>query len=165
MKYKIIAEEFPSKYTEPLIVSENLQGRKRSYIVMVLFCIISVSIGLILPVVLYNDEIKTWYPTIKSPPFTPYNWILPPVLTTLYIIIGLSGYFIWEINNSFHSKYFVTWITFAMQFILSFAWSPIFFGLHSLFFASVDQIIMDLVLIFNIVQFYKIEPRFSRNKF
>ena len=43
-------------------------------------------------------SVKTWYQTIKKPVFNPPNWLFAPVWTILFILIGLSFYFVW-INN------------------------------------------------------------------
>ena len=40
--------------------------------------------------------IPTWYPTLKKPPYTPPNQAFGPVWTTLYILMGVSVYFVWQ---------------------------------------------------------------------
>ena len=40
--------------------------------------------------------IQTWYVTLEKPPFTPPNWLFGPAWTTLYFLMGVSAFLIWE---------------------------------------------------------------------
>ena len=67
-----------------------------------------------------------WYAALEKPAFNPPNWIFAPVWTALYVLIGLAGARVWGAGpNTWAMK--LWWL----QLALNFAWSPIFFQLHS----------------------------------
>ncbi|MEM2271566.1 MAG: TspO/MBR family protein, partial [Archaeoglobaceae archaeon] len=43
-----------------------------------------------------SQSVKTWYPTLQKPFFTPPDWLFAPAWTTLYILIGLALYVCWQ---------------------------------------------------------------------
>ena len=40
--------------------------------------------------------IPTWYAGLKKPPYTPPNWVFGPVWTTLYILMAISVFLVWQ---------------------------------------------------------------------
>jgi len=40
--------------------------------------------------------ITIWYATLIKPSFSPPNWIFAPVWITLYLMMGISIYLIWQ---------------------------------------------------------------------
>ena len=40
--------------------------------------------------------IPTWYAGLKKTPYTPPKWAFGPVWTTLYILMGISVFLIWQ---------------------------------------------------------------------
>lgn len=75
---------------------------------------------------LARTEISGWYAGLKKPSFNPPNWIFGPVWTTLYILMGVAAWLIWEQPVSQLRTYALTW--FAIQLALNFLWSLIFFA-------------------------------------
>lgn len=74
---------------------------------------------------------RTWYPTLVRPPGTPPNWVFAPVWTTLYVLIGVAAWRVWQrvdraVARSFHALRLWGW-----QLLLNALWTPAFFGLHS----------------------------------
>jgi len=43
-----------------------------------------------------SPAISTWYTTIQKPSFNPPNWIFAPVWTLLFLLMGISLYFVWS---------------------------------------------------------------------
>ncbi len=66
-----------------------------------------------------------WYATLSKPPFSLPNWIFAPVWTTLYIMIAIAGWRVWEQGRS--TLPMKLWWA---QLALNFVWSPIFFSAH-----------------------------------
>ena len=74
--------------------------------------------------------IPTWYRELKKPRFTPPNWAFGPVWTTLYILIGISVFLIW--NKGLSSQNAApAFILFWIQLAVNIAWSIVFFGKKS----------------------------------
>ena len=96
----------------------------------------------------------TWYQTLIQPPLTPPGWIFAPVWTILYLMIFAS--FILYIRKC--TKVNKTWgsVLFFTQLLINFTWSPVFFGLKNIGFALALIILLDILVLFNIIEFYRI---------
>ena len=102
-----------------------------------------------------TSEITTWYATLNKPSFNPPNWIFGPVWSILYFLMGISLWLIWKNEISSSIKYKAIFI-FAIQLILNFFWSIIFFSLHQLSFALAEIILMWFFILFSIIRFHPI---------
>jgi benzodiazapine receptor len=101
-------------------------------------------------------NIPTWYAELNKPFFNPPNWLFGPVWTLLYILIGISFYFIWTAETKKPKK--TAYVIFFTQLALNATWSLIFFGLHSLWggLAIIAALLINIALL--IVYFQKIRP-------
>lgn len=74
--------------------------------------------------------IPTWYAGLKKPPYTPSNWAFGPVWTTLYILMAISVFLVWQTGlDSGNAQ--LAFILFWVQLAANALWSIIFFGLKS----------------------------------
>lgn len=64
-----------------------------------------------------------WYQSLVKPSFNPPAWIFGPVWTALYIMIGIAGARVWNLDPK--SLAVKAWF---IQMALNFAWSPVFFS-------------------------------------
>lgn len=99
--------------------------------------------------------IPSWYATLKKPFFQPPNWLFGPVWTILYLLMGVSFYLIWtktEDQASFNQARNV----FILQLALNFLWSALFFGLKSPGLALLEIIYLWLVILVNLVVFFRL---------
>ena len=73
-----------------------------------------------------------WYAALVKPPWTPPNWLFGPVWTTLYLLMGTAAWLVWRRGRAAGrgSRGPLAW--FLVQLALNAAWTPIFFGAHSL---------------------------------
>ena len=92
--------------------------------------------------------IPTWYQTLNKPGFSPPNWVFGPVWTTLYFLMGLALYLIWQKKKG--------WTIFAIQLALNVLWSAVFFGAHSIFGGLVVIVCLWLTILATIASFWKI---------
>jgi len=75
-------------------------------------------------------SIPTWYPGLKKPRFTPPNKVFGPVWATLYILIGISVFLIWQ-KGLTEDGALTAFILFWVQLVLNALWSLVFFGIKS----------------------------------
>jgi len=121
------------------------------FLIAILICQIAGIVGSLFT----SPSIPTWYATIEKPKFTPPNWVFAPVWTTLFVLMGISAYLIW--NQGLENKIVKTalWV-FGIQLVLNMLWSLLFFGLHSPLYAFFEIIILWLAILFTILNFFKI---------
>lgn len=105
-----------------------------------------------------SSSIPTWYALLNKPAFNPPNWIFGPVWTTLYILMGISLYLIWNSKKSnTNKKYYKIGIKlFILQLVLNALWSILFFGLQSPFFALLEIILLWISILMTMYYFSKI---------
>ena len=105
-----------------------------------------------------TPSIPTWYASINKPAFTPPNWVFAPAWTTLFLLMGISLYIIWDKGlGSRDSKLAVS--VFGVQLALNVIWSLLFFGLQNPFFAFVEIIMLWTAILATIMLFYKISKK------
>ena len=96
---------------------------------------------------LYNDLVK--------PPLTPPGWIFPIVWTILFVLMGISAYLIYVSNSE--EKVQALQI-YAIQLMLNFIWSLVFFNMQAYLLAFVILILLWISIIAMIKIFYRINP-------
>lgn len=99
--------------------------------------------------------IPTWYAALNKPPFNPPNWIFGPVWATLYLLMAVAAYIIWE--KGAERKEIKTALGFFIaQLILNSLWSILFFGMKSPVYGLICIVILWLAILLTIMKFYKI---------
>lgn len=96
---------------------------------------------------------SVWYYNLIKPPFTPPDWVFPPVWSILYstILVALLLYIVKPTQNK-KSGY----IYFTTQLIFNLLWTPVFFYLKNMFLALIMIIFLDIFTILTIKSFYKV---------
>ncbi len=100
-------------------------------------------------------NVAGWYQELAKPSFNPPNSLFAPVWTLLYIMIAVSGWLIWRATGFGPDRPLVIY---GLQLALNFAWSFIFFGAHMIGLALADIVLLLIVIGWNIVAFWRIEP-------
>ena len=88
-------------------------------------------------------HIDSWYMALHKPPFNPPAWLFGPVWTTLYIMIGIAGGFIWQKRKQQPTLFRL----YCLQLVFNFAWSFIFFGAQSISTALIDIALLWVILL------------------
>jgi tryptophan-rich sensory protein len=101
-----------------------------------------------------SSSVSTWYTTIQKPSFNPPNWIFGPVWTLLYIMIGLSFYFIWVKLSAAEFK--LQFVVYSFQLLLNFLWSVLFFGLRNPLLSFIEIVLLWLSILYLVLSFYKL---------
>jgi tryptophan-rich sensory protein len=101
-----------------------------------------------------TPAIPTWYATLKKPFFTPPNWIFSPVWISLFILMGISLFFVWRRPD--HPKFKIAFIFFFVQLILNILWSAAFFGLRAPLLGLMDIVLLWIAILFTTLNFLKV---------
>ena len=73
------------------------------------------------------SSVRTWYPTLRKPPFNPPSWVFAPVWTVLYLLMGVALYLVLVgARNGPGRRRAIGW--WAAQLVLNLVWSLVFFG-------------------------------------
>ena len=77
-----------------------------------------------------TPAIPTWYAALIKPTLAPPNWVFAPVWTTLFLLMGISAFFVWRRRLNAPGVKLALGI-FAVQLVINILWSFAFFGLRS----------------------------------
>jgi translocator protein len=101
-------------------------------------------------------EIQTWFVTLNKPAFNPPNWLFGPVWTSLYALMGVSLFLVWNSERNWLRQKAL--IVFFVQLFLNFWWSLIFFNFHLLFLAAIEIILLWATIIYMLNCFKQVKP-------
>ena len=102
----------------------------------------------------------SWYNALIQPPLKPPAWLFTPVWTILYItmVVSIILYFRKKTEMSKAWGY----VLFFTQLLVNFAWTPAFFGIKNIGFALALIILLDVLVLFNIIEFSKTSKKAGR---
>ena len=69
------------------------------------------------------------YSQLRQPPLAPPGWVFPVVWTILYLLMGYASYRVLTAGAD-RQQTRRALIAYAVQLVLNFVWSPVFFGLE-----------------------------------
>ena len=99
--------------------------------------------------------IGTWYAALEKPAFTPPNWIFSPVWISLYVLMGIAAFLVW--NKGFSARGVKPALAFfGAQLVLNTLWSILFFGCRSPFLAFVEIVALWLAIAVTVATFYRV---------
>jgi translocator protein len=78
--------------------------------------------------IVQSGEENAWYAALAKPELTPPGWLFPVAWASLYIMLGLALAMI--LNARGARLRGVAIALFVMQLVLTYAWTPLFFGAH-----------------------------------
>ncbi|MGQ9542593.1 MAG: TspO/MBR family protein [Candidatus Bathyarchaeia archaeon] len=83
-----------------------------------------------------------WYQGLRKPFFTPPGWVISAVWNVLFLLIGLSGGFMY-----FQSERRSYFIFYGVNLALNFLWSPIFFWLKNPALAFIELVFLWMTIL------------------
>ncbi len=97
----------------------------------------------------------TWYQQIQKPAWNPPSWLFAPVWTTLYILMGIAFYLVWtsKAPELKKKKAMGLW---GVQLVLNLFWTIIFFHQHQLGWATIEILLLLLMIGATIIAFANI---------
>jgi len=105
-----------------------------------------------------TPAIPKWYAELVKPEVAPSNWIFGPVWTTLFALMGIAAFLVWQ-KGIQRKEVKIALGIFLSQLILNTLWSVIFFGWQNPGAAFVEIIFLWLAILATIIAFAKISPQ------
>lgn len=130
------------------------------YLKIIICVAICLTVGYLSSIVT-QSSIKTWYPTIEKPSFNPPNWVFAPVWTLLFILMGIAAGLVWDKITSDKELVKKGLLFFGVQLTLNALWSYLFFGLHNILLASIEIVLLLLIIYETYLIFKKIDKKAS----
>lgn len=118
------------------------------------FCIIICQLAGVIGSFFTISAIPAWYATLNKPWFTPPNWLFGPVWISLYTLMGIALYLVWQKGLSRMAVGI-----FGVQLGLNALWSFLFFGLQSPLLGLLEILVLWVVIALNIWAFWRIDKR------
>lgn len=101
-------------------------------------------------------SVQTWYLTITKPAWNPPGWIFGPAWITLYTLMGIAAYLLWQ-QRSLPEAKIALWV-YGIHLIFNALWSILFFGLKNPALAFAEIVVLLLLITATIVLFWRIHP-------
>ena len=120
-------------------------------VVSILACFAAAGIGSLFTF----KTIPNWYAGLKKPPYTPPNWAFGPVWTTLYILMAISVFLVWQ-NGLAINGALLAFTLFWVQLVLNALWSIIFFGMKSKGGGVITIIILWLLILLTMIESFRV---------
>lgn len=97
-----------------------------------------------------------WYATLLRPELSPPNWVFGPVWTTLYILMGIASFLVWQKRAHYGHRARQALKVYGFQLGLNVLWSVLFFGLQSPGLALVCVAALWLAIVWTMLLFYRL---------
>lgn len=96
-----------------------------------------------------------WYATLRKPAWNPPSWVFGPVWTTLYILMGVAAWLVWDRHRR-AARAALT--LFVVQLVFNAAWSWLFFGLRSPGLAFAEIVVLWALILATTIAFWRLRP-------
>jgi tryptophan-rich sensory protein len=127
---------------DPIAAAEP---RSRSTLVLVLAIVLCEFVGAAGALIVD----RSFYDDLARPSWAPPASLFGPLWTILYTVMGIAAWLVWRTGTGRRPA--LTW--FAIQLVLNAAWTPIFFGLHSITGGLVVIVLLDAAIVATIIAF------------
>ena len=114
-----------SPHTLPTTNGASSSSRVRTrWLALFAWVLLCVGGGALIGLVSSGDG--PWYRALQKPSWTPPPWLFAPVWTTLYLLMGVAAWLVWQRGGWRTQRRALT--LFLVQLGVNFSWSPVFFG-------------------------------------
>ena len=95
-----------------------------------------------------------WYLLLHKPTWTPPTGAFGPVWTLLYLLMAVAAWLVWRVKGFLAAQ--VALGLYALQLALNLLWSLLFFTEHRLLAASVEVVVLGLLILTTVFAFWRI---------
>ena len=124
----------------------------KSYVSLIIWITLLILVGSIIGF-FTKSSVDTWYKTLNRSPLTPPNYLFSIAWSTLYAMIGTSGWMIWRSESLPELKPIKT--LYISQLILNWLWTPIFFTYHFVGISLICLCCLTMLVILLIIKSYE----------
>ena len=98
-------------------------------------------------------SVDGWYQELAKPPFKPPDWLFAPVWNTLFVLIAIAAWRIWErVPPGVFRR--VALALFGIQLVANVLWSVLFFGLRQPGGALVEILLLLALIVLTTIVFW-----------
>ena len=98
--------------------------------------------------------VDTWFTTLAKPAWNPPSWVFGPVWITLYTLMGVAAFLIWQRREVQGAK--LALVVYGVHLILNALWSVLFFGLRNPGLAFAEILILLVFIVVTTILFWRI---------
>ena len=102
-----------------------------------------------------STSVGTWYQELAKPSWNPPRWLFSPVWTSLYLLMAVAAWRVWERVEHPERNRALGW--YFAQLGLNALWSILFFGLRRPDWALVEILVLLAAIIATIVRFRRVD--------
>ncbi len=124
---------------------------KLKFIIAIVVCQLAGVFGSIFTV----SSVGSWYMGLNKPSFNPPSWVFGPVWITLYVMMGIALFLVWNMDPSTEGRK-TALILFGVQLVLNALWSYLFFGAQSPLLGLIGIVVLLGFIIATTVLFCKV---------
>lgn len=135
------------------IVYNEYMKNKHDVLALVGFIILSEAAGVI-GALFTTPAIPVWYESLLKPTLAPPNWVIAPVWTALFFLMGIAAFLVWR--KAAGSRGTVALRIFFAQLVINVLWTIIFFGLKNLGGAFAAIVVLWLAIAATIALFARV---------
>jgi len=95
-----------------------------------------------------------WYAELAKPTWNPPSWVFGPVWTTLYAMMAVAAWLVWQRGGWKAQRGPLT--LYVAQWALNALWTPLFFGLQRPGLAFAEILLLLIALIATLVVFWRV---------
>ncbi len=97
------------------------------------------------------------FSSLNQPPLSPPGWLFPVVWTLLYLLMGLASYLV-AVSGERKNAVSAALTVYALQLVVNFLWSPIFFNWQAYLTAFLWLILLWVLIFITLRRFASISP-------
>jgi benzodiazapine receptor len=99
--------------------------------------------------------VKTWYPALAKPAWTPPSGVFGPVWTLLYASMAVAAWRVWRKAGWVAGRYAL--VLYFVQLTLNTAWPGLFFGLRSPAFGALEIVLLWIAILLTLRDFWRVD--------
>jgi len=100
---------------------------------------------------LFTDPNLAWYAALARPGYAPPGWLLPPVWTSLYVLMAVAAWRAWKVARLKSSAMAL----YGLQLAFTFVWTALFFGPHRMDLALVAVSLLGVLRLLTAILFWR----------